>query len=49
MVTERSDVTQILAEIFREHGYAGASLSEITNRTGLGKGSLYHFFPSGKK
>ncbi len=49
MVTERSDVTQILAEIFREHGYAGASLSEITNRTGLGKGSLYHLFPDGKE
>lgn len=39
----------MLAEIFRERGYAGTSLSEITLRTGLGKGSLYHFFPGGKE
>ncbi|WP_413734604.1 TetR/AcrR family transcriptional regulator [Sodalis sp. RH21] len=40
-------ITQI-AEIFRECGFAGTSLSRITGRTGLGKGSLYHFFPAGK-
>ncbi len=48
-IAERSDVIPILGEIFREHGFSGASLSEITRRTGLGKGSLYHFFPNGKK
>lgn len=37
-----------IAEIFREFGYEGASLSRITEGTGLGKGSLYHFFPAGK-
>ncbi|NDL62826.1 TetR/AcrR family transcriptional regulator [Acerihabitans arboris] len=37
-----------IAEIFRHCGYEGASLSRITERTGLGKGSLYHFFPGGK-
>ena len=47
-VAERSDVIPALGEIFRECGYSGASLSEITDRTGLGKGSLYHFFPKGK-
>lgn len=46
--SERGEIVPVLAEIFREHGFAGASLSEITNRTGLGKGSLYHFFPGGK-
>lgn len=46
--SERSEIVPVLAEIFREHGFAGASLSEITRRTGLGKGSLYHFFPGGK-
>lgn len=45
---ERGDVVPALAEIFREHGFAGASLSEITKGTGLGKGSLYHHFPGGK-
>ena len=38
----------MLGEVFREHGFAGTSLSEITRRTGLGKSSLYHFFPNGK-
>ena len=45
---ERDDVIPLLGEVFREYGYAGASLSVITERTGLGKGSLYHFFPDGK-
>jgi len=48
-IAERKDVIPVLGDIFREHGYAGTSLSEITRRTGLGKGSLYHFFPGGKK
>ncbi len=39
----------LLAEIFRELGYEGATLSRITERTGIGKGSLYHFFPGGKE
>ncbi|WP_375463451.1 TetR/AcrR family transcriptional regulator [uncultured Methylobacterium sp.] len=47
-VSERSDVLPLLAEVFREHGFAGASLAVIAGRTGLGKGSLYHFFPGGK-
>ncbi|MBD9541414.1 TetR/AcrR family transcriptional regulator [Ensifer sp. ENS04] len=49
MVAERSDVIPALAEIFREHGFEGASISIITEKTGLGKGSLYHFFPGGKE
>lgn len=48
-VSERGDVIPVLAEVFREHGFAGASLAQITERTGLGKGSLYHFFPDGKE
>jgi TetR/AcrR family transcriptional regulator, lmrAB and yxaGH operons repressor len=46
---ERADVIPLIAEIFREFGYEGTSLSRITQRTGLGKGSLYHFFPGGKE
>lgn len=49
IVAERSDVIPALAEIFREHGFEGASISIITEKTGLGKGSLYHFFPGGKE
>ncbi|WP_394820490.1 TetR/AcrR family transcriptional regulator [Pendulispora albinea] len=48
-VSERHDVLPALGEVFREHGFEGASLSLITERTGLGKGSLYHFFPGGKE
>jgi AcrR family transcriptional regulator len=49
LVHEKSDVVPLIAEVFREFGYEGASLGRITERTGLGKGSLYHFFPGGKE
>jgi TetR/AcrR family transcriptional repressor of lmrAB and yxaGH operons len=48
-VSERKDTLPALAEVFREHGFAGASLALISAATGLGKGSLYHFFPGGKE
>ncbi|RUM26359.1 TetR/AcrR family transcriptional regulator [Rhizobium vallis] len=48
-VYERADIVPMLAEIFREFGYEGTSLTRITERTGIGKGSLYHFFPGGKE
>jgi TetR/AcrR family transcriptional repressor of lmrAB and yxaGH operons len=47
-VGDRAEVVPLLAEAFREHGFEGASLSVISQRTGLGKGSLYNFFPGGK-
>ncbi|OZI19906.1 TetR family transcriptional regulator [Bordetella genomosp. 9] len=49
IVAERQDVIPVLAEVFRHYGYEGASLARITEGTGLGKGSLYHFFPGGKE
>jgi AcrR family transcriptional regulator len=49
VVAERADILPALGEVFREHGFEGASLSIIGERTGLGKGSLYHFFPGGKE
>lgn len=49
IVHEREDVLPALGEVFREHGFEGASLAIIQARTGLGKGSLYHFFPGGKE
>ncbi|MEC9344860.1 MAG: TetR/AcrR family transcriptional regulator [Pseudomonadota bacterium] len=49
MVRSREDVLPELAEVFREFGYEGTSLALIGKRTGLGKGSLYHFFPGGKE
>ena len=46
---ERADLPALLAEVFRQHGYEGASLALISEATGLGKGSLYNFFPGGKE
>lgn len=48
-VAERAEVLPLLAEVFRAHGYEGATLSLISDATGLGKGSLYNFFPGGKE
>ena len=38
-----------LMDLFREKGFDGASLSDISESTGLGKSSLYHHFPNGKE
>ncbi|ENN84909.1 putative transcriptional regulator, TetR family [Rhizobium freirei PRF 81] len=48
-VFEKPDAIALVAEVFRELGYEGASMSHITARTRLSKGSLYHFFPGGKE
>ena len=48
-VAERSDTIPALANVFRTYGFDGASLAVITEHTGLGKGSLYNFFPRGKE
>ncbi|WP_322514320.1 TetR/AcrR family transcriptional regulator [Rhodopseudomonas palustris] len=48
-MTDRAALLPLLGEVFRAHGYEGASLALISQATGLGKGSLYHFFPGGKK
>jgi TetR/AcrR family transcriptional repressor of lmrAB and yxaGH operons len=48
-LNERADVVPMVAEVFRDLGYDGATFSRIAERTGLGKGSLYHFFPGGKE
>jgi AcrR family transcriptional regulator len=34
--------------VVRRSGYDGASLAELSKATGLGKSSLYHYFPDGK-
>lgn len=47
-VLDRSDVVIALAGVFRKRGFEGGSLSFIQEETGVGRGSLYHFFPDGK-
>jgi AcrR family transcriptional regulator len=44
----RAEVVGRIQNVFRDHGFDGASLAEISKATGLGKSSLYHYFPRGK-
>ncbi|MEO1331051.1 MAG: TetR/AcrR family transcriptional regulator [Pseudomonadota bacterium] len=44
----REEILGRLFELFRETGYAGASMSDIARVTGLKAPSLYHHFPGGK-
>ena len=47
-ITE-SDLLDRLTDVFRTHGYEGASLTRISEATGLKRASLYHRFPGGKE
>ena len=38
-----------ISDAFRADGYEGASLSRLSEATGLKKASLYHRFPGGKE
>ena len=46
---DRSQAVEKLVKVFRQYGYEGATLSRISQATGLGKASLYHHFPNGKQ
>lgn len=45
----RAQVVASLLRAFRRNGYDGASLSRLSEETGLGRASLYHHFPGGKE
>ncbi|MGE8721974.1 TetR/AcrR family transcriptional regulator [Leptospira terpstrae] len=47
-VTEKVDLVPKLLELFCNHGIDGVSIRMVGETTGLGKGSIYYFFPSGK-
>lgn len=44
----RDEVVARILEVFRERGFEGASIADFSRATGLGKSSLYHYFPGGK-
>jgi TetR/AcrR family transcriptional regulator, lmrAB and yxaGH operons repressor len=44
----KDEIVERLFALFQEHGFDGASLSDVSRATGLGKSSLYHHFPDGK-
>ena len=46
---DRVEAIQKLVPIFRRYGYEGATLARISAATNLGRASLYHHFPKGKK
>ncbi len=43
------DLIDRLRDVFRTVGYDGATLSKLSQATGLQRASLYHRFPGGKK
>ncbi|AFY72776.1 transcriptional regulator [Synechococcus sp. PCC 7502] len=44
----RNTYIPCLLNLLCQYGYDGATLSKISEATGLGKASLYHHFPNGK-
>jgi TetR/AcrR family transcriptional repressor of lmrAB and yxaGH operons len=44
----RDEIVDRLFTVFQKRGFDGASLTELSRATGLGKSSLYHHFPDGK-
>jgi TetR/AcrR family transcriptional regulator, lmrAB and yxaGH operons repressor len=46
---DKAQAIAAIAELFREHGYHGTSYAQIIKASGLGKGSLYNYFPGGKE
>ncbi|HEY1722940.1 MAG TPA: TetR/AcrR family transcriptional regulator [Magnetospirillaceae bacterium] len=45
----RPELLDRLYATFSRYGYEGASMTRIAEATGLGKASLYHHFPQGKR
>ena len=45
----KSEIVDQLFIVFRDRGYEGSSLAELSQATGLGRSSLYHHFPRGKE
>jgi AcrR family transcriptional regulator len=44
----RGEIVEKLFTVFRDQGFEGASITDLSRATGLGKSSLYHHFPEGK-
>lgn len=45
----RSELLAKLSGVFRQYGFDGASMQELSRVSGLSKASLYHHFPGGKE
>ncbi|OBX17504.1 hypothetical protein A9995_15670 [Erythrobacter sp. QSSC1-22B] len=47
-IDPRPDLTDEISRIFRANGFHGTTMSVISQRTGLGRSSIYHHFGRGK-
>ncbi len=45
----KDEVIAQLLTVFQSYGYEGATLTRLSEATGLGRASLYHHFPKGKE
>ncbi len=45
----KDEVLDRLAGVFRTYSYEGATLARLSEATGLGRASLYHYFRDGKE
>jgi TetR/AcrR family transcriptional repressor of lmrAB and yxaGH operons len=48
-VKQREKLVRTAMRLFRRQGYASTGLQQIVAESGAPKGSLYHYFPSGKE
>ena len=42
----RAEILDTATAVFAENGFAAADVQEIANKTGVGKGTVYRYFPS---
>lgn len=48
-VSHKESLVRTAMRLFRRQGYASTGLQQIVAESGAPKGSLYHYFPSGKE
>jgi AcrR family transcriptional regulator len=42
----REEILDVAARVFAGHGYQDADMQEVADRLGVGKGTIYRYFPS---
>lgn len=48
-LSARERIIKTTSELLEQHGYYGTGLNQIIHESNAPKGSLYHYFPSGKE
>jgi AcrR family transcriptional regulator len=43
---KRYDIARAAMEVFCERGFESASMSRVAGKAGVGKGTIYEYFPS---